>query len=126
MTKPRAFLSVSASSRRSPAAPSATEAICSAIRTCSLLEFEYEGLHRVVAPYCHGSTGKGEALRAIQVRGASRSRGFGFGKLWMVEKMVDVRLSSEPFVPDDPHYNPRDSAMTTIHCSVRAIAERRE
>lgn len=44
----------------------------------------------------------------------------------MVEKMVDVRLNSEPFVPDDPQYNPRDSAMTKIHCSVRAIAKRPE
>src|SRR5688572_10295688 len=87
VTESRAFLPVSVSSRRSRSASSATEAICSAIRSCTLLEFEYEGLHRVVAPYCHGFTGKGEALRAIQVRGASRSRGFGFGKLWLVEKM---------------------------------------
>jgi hypothetical protein len=126
VTESPAFLPVSISSRRSRSASSATEAICSAIRSCTLLEFEYEGLHRVVAPYCHGFTGKGEALRAIQVRGASHSRGFGFGKLWVVEKMVDVRLGSEPFVPNDPHYNPRDSAMTTIHCAVRAIAEPRE
>lgn len=95
------------------------DVICTAIRQCLLLEFDYEGLHRVVAPYCHGFTNKGEALRAIQVRGESRSRGFGFGKLWMVDKMVDVRRTAETFVPDDPHYNPRDSAMATIHCSVR-------
>lgn len=95
------------------------DVICAAIRQCRLLEFQYEGLHRVVAPYCHGFTNKGEALRAVQVRGDSHSGGFGFGKLWMVTKMSDIRGTTESFVPDDPHYNPRDSAMTTIHCSVQ-------
>lgn len=95
------------------------DVICAAIRNCELLEFDYDGLRRVVAPYCHGFTSKGEVLRAIQVRGESRSHGMGFGKLWMVDKMLDVRRTAEPFAPDDPHYNPNDSAMTRIHCSVR-------
>lgn len=93
--------------------------ICAAIRDCELLEFDYDGLHRVAAPYCHGFTSKGEVLRAIQMRGDSRSRGLGFGKLWRVEKMLNVRQTGEAFVPDDPNYNPMDSAMTRIHCAVR-------
>lgn len=93
--------------------------ICGAIRDRILLEFDYDGLHRVVAPYCHGFSSKGEVLRAIQVRGDSHSHGMGFGKLWAVEKMQNLRQTAESFVPDDPHYNPKDSAMTTIHCSVR-------
>lgn len=92
--------------------------ICAAIRDRSLLEFDYDGLHRVVAPYCHGRTGKGEVLRAVQVRGGSHSRGMGFGKLWAVAKMLHVRQTSESFVPDDPQYNPDDSAMVEIHCRV--------
>jgi hypothetical protein len=95
------------------------EVICVAIRDRVLIEFYYDGLHRVVAPYCHGFTGKGEVLRAIQVRGASHSRGMGFGKLWMVEKMLHIQRTVEAFVPDDPHYNPSDSAMTRIHCNVQ-------
>jgi hypothetical protein len=83
-----------------------------------LLEFEYGGLHRVVAPYCHGvsTTGK-EVLRAIQVRGASSS-GLGFGKLWFVSELVGARTTGEVFVPDDPHYHPDDSAMVRIHCRI--------
>jgi hypothetical protein len=92
--------------------------ICAAIRDCVLLEFDYDGLHRVVAPYCHGSTAKGEALRAIQVAGKSRSHGLGFGKLWAVGKMLNVRRTEVSFIPDDPHYNPSDRAMVTIHCHV--------
>lgn len=90
--------------------------ICAAIRDLRLLEFDYDGLHRVVAPYCHGFTAHGEVLRAVQVRGESHSRGMGFGKLWKLSKMLNLRPTTEPFVPDDPHYNPDDSAMVTIHC----------
>lgn len=93
--------------------------ICAAIRDRVLIEFDYDGLHRVVAPYCHGLTSKGEVLRAIQVRGASHSSGMGFGKLWMVEKILHIQRTAEGFVPDDPHYNPNDSAMTRIHCNVQ-------
>ena len=93
--------------------------ICAAIRNRELLEFDYDGLHRVVAPYCHGFTSKNEVLRAVQVQGESHSRGMGFGKLWKLEKMLDVRRAGDPFVPDDPHYNPNDTAMTRIHCRVR-------
>jgi hypothetical protein len=32
--------------------------------------------------------------------------------------MVDVRVSDETFVPNDPNYNPNDSAMTRIVCRI--------
>jgi hypothetical protein len=94
-------------------------AICEAIRERKLLQFHYHGKLRVVAPYCHGVSARGsELLRAIQVRGASSSGGFGQGKLWTVGDMVDVRVLGEPFVPNDPNYNPNDTAMSEIHCCV--------
>jgi hypothetical protein len=93
--------------------------ICEAIRKRALLEFQYHGRLRVVAPYCHGiSTRGGEVLRAVQVRGLSASGGFGFGKLWSVSAMVNPRILDEKFVPDDPDYNPKDSGMKQIHCRV--------
>ncbi len=95
--------------------------ICDAIRTRSLLEFDYHGLHRVVAPYCHGVSTRGvEVLRGVQVRGATSSGrgGLGFGKLWAVADLVGLRLSTERFEPDDPHYNPDDHAMRQIHCRI--------
>jgi hypothetical protein len=93
-------------------------AVCEAIRTRSLLEFDYQGLHRIVAPYCHGTSARGDVLRAIQVAGSSRSGGLGFGKLWIVAEMANVRVSDQRFEPDDPHYNPNDAAMLRIHCRV--------
>jgi hypothetical protein len=93
--------------------------ICEAIRDRKLLQFDYHGLQRVVVPYCHGlSTRDAEVLRAVQVRGSSKSGGLGFGKLWAVADIRNAAVLSESFVADDPHYNPDDSAMKRIHCRV--------
>jgi hypothetical protein len=98
--------------------PPARQIICEAIRKRALLEFHYDGRLRVVAPYCCGvSTRDTDVLRAIQVRGSSAS-GKGFGKLWTIDKMVDVHALNETFTPDDPNYNPDDSAMKQIYCRV--------
>lgn len=98
---------------------SQTNVICEAIRRRMLLEFRYHGRLRIVAPYCHGISARDvEVLRAIQVRGSSGSGGFGLGKLWAVGEMIEPRLLDEPFTPNDPLYNPDDSAMKRIHCRV--------
>ncbi len=93
--------------------------ICEAIRGRALLEFDYDGMHRIVQPYCHGTIGTGrESLRAIQIGGESRGRLIASGKLWTVAKMTNLRVSEQPFVPNDPHYKPNDSAMASIHCRI--------
>lgn len=92
-------------------------AICAAIRAKHLLEFDYHGEHRIVAPYCHGTSSRGkEVLRAIQVAGTAGA--LGFGKLWLVEEMSEIRVTDTAFAADDPKYNPNDSAMIRIHCRV--------
>jgi hypothetical protein len=94
-------------------------AICEAIRGLAVLEFQYKNKRRVVKPYCHGYNKKGEEiLRAIQVEGASSSGGFGYGKLWAIGEIHGLRTTGQTFVPDDPNYNPADSAMAEIHCCV--------
>ena len=93
--------------------------ICEAIRKRALLEYVYHKRLRVVAPYCCGVSARGaDVLRAVQLRGESASGGLGFGKLWTVSEITDLRLLDEKFVPDDPDYNPRDSAMKRIHCAI--------
>jgi hypothetical protein len=93
--------------------------ICEAIRKRRLLEFEYHGKRRVVAPYCHGVSTRGtEVLRAIQVSGASASGSLGIGKLWAIADMVAPRMLDVPFMANDPKYEPDDSAMKQIHCRV--------
>lgn len=91
--------------------------ICTAIRTQHLIEFDYHGQYRLVAPYCHGTSNRGkEVLRGVQIAGATGT--LGFGKLWLVEKMSQLRLTDSAFSPNDPDYNPDDSAMIQIHCRV--------
>jgi hypothetical protein len=93
--------------------------LCEAIATKTLLALTYEGHPRVVAPYSHGFTRAGdEVLRAVQLRGSSRSGHFAGGKLWTVSKMRLVRTLDERFVADDPDYQPNDSAMLRVHCRV--------
>lgn len=95
-----------------------TAIVCGAIRRRTLLRFDYGGKTRLVQPYCHGvSTAGHEVVRAVDVSG--RGPGFGFGKLWLVEKMSAVLDTGTPFSPDDPDYNPHDSAMRTIHCRIQ-------
>jgi hypothetical protein len=96
----------------------ATALICRAIRGRLLLEFQYKGRLRVVAPYCHGISTRGlEVLRGIQV-GGSGGGGSKVGKLWALEEMVDVRVTDSAYTPDDPQNNPNDTAMKKIHCRV--------
>ena len=93
--------------------------ICQAIQQRRKLIFDYNGLRRIVAPYCYGiSTRDAQILRAVQVGGSSSSGGYGFGKLWTVSEMSRVELSEEHFVPNDPRYNPDDSAMKRVICRV--------
>lgn len=101
---------------------SPSEIICNAIRRCQLIEFDYDGLQRIVAPYCHGYTSRGEVLRAVQVGGDSRSPWVTSGKLWSVNKMHSVRATARSFVPNDPEYNPFDTSMVRIHCHLRSLA----
>jgi hypothetical protein len=106
-----------------PTAPSSQRPleliICEAIASQRILVFDYAGHHRVVQPYCHGFTSSGaESLRAIQVKGGSRSGNQGDGKLWTIAMMQNLRMTLETFVADDPVYNPDDSAMVEIHCRV--------
>jgi hypothetical protein len=93
--------------------------LCQAIAEKKVLAFTYDGHARVVAPYAHGFTRAGdEVLRAVQLRGSSRSGNFGSGKLWTIAKMRLVRTLDEGFEPDDPGYEPNDSAMRRVCCGV--------
>jgi hypothetical protein len=93
--------------------------LCRAIRTRAVVEFQYDGLHRVVHPYCHGTTRLGqESLRGVQVAGESRSGAVGIGKLWTLSKVSNVRITAESFRPDDPDYDPDDAVIARVHCRI--------
>ncbi len=101
--------------------PRSLSPICEAIARHAGLSFEYDGLPRTVEPYCYGTNSKNnELVRAIQVGGKSRSGAMRStsGKLWSVAKMKNARVLIEKFDPNDPNYNPDDSAIDQIHCRI--------
>jgi hypothetical protein len=61
----------------------------------------------------------------VQVNADSRFGGRGFGKLWTVAKMENLRVAVETFDADDPDYNPDDTAMSEIHCRVKPTPQPR-
>ena len=86
--------------------------VCQAIKQHVCLEVDFGGRRRILEPYCHGvSTAGTEVVRAVQV-------GDGFGKLWTVSEMSRLALSEEHFEPNDPRYNPDDSAMKRVICRI--------
>ena len=91
--------------------------ICGAIASRFLLAFFYDGHHRVVEPYCHGTGVDGqELLRAYQVGGTS-SRGALGWKLFDASKIQALTVLHERFA-SRPDYNPSDSAIRPVHCRV--------
>jgi hypothetical protein len=93
--------------------------VCQAIAQRRLLEFDYNGTPRLAIPCAHGILTSGnQALRAHQVYLRGGSRSVGIGKLYLVEKMGNARVSEESFT-DPPHgYQRDDSAMDAIHCQL--------
>ena len=72
-----------------------------------MIEFHYDGYHRKVEPYCHGTSKRGkESVRGYQVAGGSNSRSIPFWRLFTVAKIGDLSLTDETFQGNRPGYNP--------------------
>jgi predicted DNA-binding transcriptional regulator YafY len=92
-------------------------AICRAIQTRTLLAFDYDGHHRIIEPYCHGTGTVGqELLRAYQVAGDSSTGRLGW-KLFDVSRITEMRAINEHFTAR-PDYNPADALMHPVHCGI--------
>jgi hypothetical protein len=92
-------------------------AICEGIAARRLLAFDYDGHHRVVEPYCHGTSIDGtELLRAYQVGGTSSSHRLGW-KLFDVARAAPIRPLQETF-QRRPDYRADDRAMHPVHCCI--------
>lgn len=95
------------------------EAIVSAIRDRTVLDFFYNGQPRIVEPQTYGiSRAGGPILRGYQ-RGRGSSSGYTKGlRLFEVRKMSKVRLTSDRFAQAHPEHNPDDSAMSKVIISL--------
>ena len=100
--------------------------ICEAIRDKHIIEFDYrdpEGnfSHRVVEPYVYGRTSQGnDAIRGYQVGGTSHSdsSGTGIWRLFLCDRMRDLRETDRGFAGTAPDYAHGDSALDPVYCMV--------
>jgi hypothetical protein len=87
-----------------------------AIHAGRLIAFTYNGLPRVVQPATYGLSAAGKRyLRAVQIRGRSRSNTLPCWELYAEEKMVEVVILEEGFEDFDvAGYTRGDSVFATI------------
>jgi len=78
-----------------------------------LLEFDYNGHHRIVEPHTYGvsSTGK-DTLAAFQTQGTSDKGTVPDWKQFTVDKVKHLKASGTTFTGTRPGYTRGDSRMT--------------
>jgi hypothetical protein len=94
--------------------------ICSAINSKKLISFFYRGGIRFVEPFCcglHKSSGK-EVLRGYQVKGFSEfGEPYGW-KIYLVNEISKLEITSDSFKGDRKSNNLKDSIMKKIICRI--------
>lgn len=91
--------------------------LCQAIKKRRILEFNYDGLSRVVEPHLVGDRTTGRtSLSSFQVGGKSHSGGLPDWRPFTVAKISGLEVTGRTFDGPRPGYNPDDSRMTVIHC----------
>lgn len=92
--------------------------LCEAINQGELIEFEYEGLVRIVEPYIYGSNENGEPLlKGFQTGGFNKKNDNSYTwDVYQVEKMGSVQFVGKGFSHERAGYEKNDPLFTTIYC----------
>ncbi|MFC1913058.1 hypothetical protein ACFLX7_02545 [Chloroflexota bacterium] len=93
--------------------------ICDAIRNRSVLEFTYDGHHRIVEPHAYGlSLRRKEVIRCYQIGGTSCSGEVPAWKLGEVVRIESLVVTKKHFVGERIGYAKGDKSMSTIFCEL--------
>jgi hypothetical protein len=93
------------------------EVICRAIREQRLLELQYHGHTRMVAPHVYGVDGNGEEmLGCYQIWGSEGGEDAGWKSL-QVQAIVNLKVTTRRFGAR-PEYRHGDPAMKEIYCQI--------
>ena len=94
--------------------------ICEAIENKKVIEFFYEGHKRIVEPYCYGihKTTGNEVFCAYQIGGYSSSEKTPYWRIYIVSKMLGIRITDDQFEKPRTGYKINDSRMSKIFCQL--------
>ena len=94
--------------------------ICKAIRERKVISFTYKGQKRIVEPFTLGylETTSNLSLSAWWIGGFSETKKFPHWRLYTVSKISNIVIENAPASNYQNGYNPRDSRMKSIICTV--------
>lgn len=94
-------------------------AICDAIRDGEIIEFEYEGMVKIVEPFCYGvGINEQELLRGYVIGGFSDVLNQEYSwKLFDVSHMGTIQFIGKKFHTIRAGYDKEDKDMKTTYCS---------
>lgn len=94
-------------------------AICDAIRDGEIIEFEYEGMAKIVEPFCYGVGADGqELLRGFVIGGFSEVLNQEYSwKLFEVSHMGTMQYIGKKFKTIRDGYEKEDKDIKTVYCS---------
>lgn len=93
--------------------------IIEAIENGNLLEFDYNGHHRIVEPHTYGVNHKGnETLAAYQIDGTSDNGDVPDWKQFTTEKISNLQVLDETFTSARKGYKKGDSRMDEIYAEL--------
>lgn len=92
--------------------------LCWAIADKRLVQFKYDGRSRIVEPFCCGIDTVGNyVLRGFQIRGSDKTRPLCW-RLYELSGISQMSVTQHGFKGNRPDYNPLDSSMTEVFCSI--------
>ena len=95
------------------------QTIITAIQNRSILEFTYEGHHRVVEPHSYGlSASRKEVIRCYQIGGSSVANSVPSWKIMDVDQIVGLFVTSRHFVRPRAGYRKGDRRLSAIFCEI--------
>ena len=95
--------------------------LCTLITNRDLIEFHYDGHHRIVLPAAHGlhAQSGNAAMRGYQIEGTSNSRPVPFWSMFLVAKMHGVSVLARRHLAVPPGFQPGDEHIVPLCCELR-------
>jgi hypothetical protein len=105
-------------SDNAPTGPGASQLVCEAIRRRRIVVGRYHETERVLEPYCHGMSPRGEQLVMAYQRQPEVGRDLSGWRCFRLAEFEDLAMTDVSFVPLRDDYRARNDAIATMHCSV--------